>query len=40
MPPAPPERDTRLSGPEKVFVNGEPYFFKPDGTPRELRTYK
>lgn len=46
--PAPPEQDNRLSGPVKVFIDGEPYFFKgwrnsastPGANFRELRTYK
>ncbi|KAL2754742.1 hypothetical protein ACRALDRAFT_211468 [Sodiomyces alcalophilus JCM 7366] len=46
--PAPPEQDTRLSGPEKVLIDGEPYFFKrwqqsarpPGANFTELRTYK
>ena len=46
--PGPPERDTRLSGPEKVLVGGESFFFKGwkrcdilrGANLRELRTYK
>ena len=44
----PPEEDTRLSGPEKVLVNGESFFFKiwrqsalpPGANLTELRTFK
>ena len=46
--PAPPERDTRLSGPAEVFVGGQSFFFKGwksggtlrEGNLRELLTYK